>query len=108
MEHNKTFHKIAYCAFSLVIVILVGVVIYQQHMIKRTSKSAEPESLEQVKPQTNLGTSAKEPGETGEVKKPDATAMKEVDELKYHLKAAEEERDMAQNQLSEKVKMRDM
>ena len=98
METRKVIYKIAYVLVGLSVAVLIGFGIYQHLLIKKISANAGTKtSMEKATGKTT---------ETGAVKisppagKEQERTADEVKELSYQLSAAEEELDMAQQDLS--------
>lgn len=103
MAQIKNVHKVAYLSFSLVVVILIGVIIHQQHQFNDRSQDTEQKHIEHTEPNGKIGTYAHQHSDVGDIKSLSGVTMKEFNELGYQLDSAEEELAVAQNQLSEEI-----
>jgi|GEM_PF-2588106 len=103
MEYNKNVQKVAYSFFSLIIAVLIGVIIYQQHLIKSISKINVPGALEHSDEKNIIDTSAGQHRDADDKKSSSGISKKEINDLEYQLNAAEEELSMAQDKLSVEI-----
>lgn len=96
MKPHKVILKIAYSVVGLSVVALIALTVYQQQQIRRMSKTESPAASANIPPA--------EVQENATVEKTTLrNANPDIDELKYHLDAAEEELDMAHEELASEL-----
>jgi len=106
METRKLVVKIAYVLIALLVVALIALSLYQQHLIRQMTSAQEAGSSMEAEPNADTGARVKNASKTKA--KTDAPAFSsdetpladKVDGLRYQLDAAEEELDMAREDLS--------
>ena len=90
MEKQKILIKTAYCLVGLSVLVLIGLTIFQQQQVKKLS---ENDIVETITEDESAGETIASPVESLQrsATKGTASSSKEIDELEYHLEAAEEE-----------------
>ena len=99
MNLAKLFQKTAYIVIGLAVVVLIGLTLYQRHLIKSIADNSGEKPSAAVESGKNSAGSAETSGQAGAGKAPPKAAA----DLAYQLDAAEEELDMAQDQLAEEL-----
>ena len=106
METRKLVVKISYVLIALLVVALIALSLYQQHLIRQMTGVQEAATSTEAEPNADAGAQIKNESKTkSKTAAPafsnDGTPLaNEVDGLRYQLDAAEEELDMAREDLS--------
>jgi hypothetical protein len=113
MKTQKVLLKTAYCLAGVLILVSIGFNIFQYQRNKRLSEKPVPEKIaknESTSDSISNSESApvkivqkSERKSTVPISKEEKSITSEIDELEYHLNAAEEELDMTSEQLSDEL-----